>query len=195
MRLPQRTLPLAVTPRHLSSASGTAPPEAVDLRSRPMSRATRLGRLGSKSYKRNITCECGKRAKPYLHHARREELCRISHSTAQTETWTRVMKRNRRQLRRDQSCRFSSCALSADFFGGIGVTKIKCGLWIHFLGPSTVIETEDLGQIRLSRPTPGTVPADSDVPRLADQVHSALQIVGLCQQRMWRRQSIALMLV
>jgi hypothetical protein len=86
MRLPQRTLPLAVTPRHLSSASGTAPPEAVDLRSRPMSRATRLGRLGSKSYKWNITCECGKRAKPYLHHARREELCRISHSTAQTET-------------------------------------------------------------------------------------------------------------
>ena len=39
------------------------------------------------------------------------------------------------------------------------------------------------GQIRLSRLTPGTVPAASDVPRLADQVHSALQIVDLCHDR------------
>jgi len=38
-----------------------------------------------------------------------------------------------------------------------------------------------LGQIRPSRPTPGTVPAASDVPLLADQVHSTLQFVGLCQ--------------
>ena len=57
----------------------------------------------------------------------------------------------------------------------------ESGLRVRFRDGAIRGASSGVGQVRLSRPTPGTVPAASDVPRLADQVHAALQIVNLCQ--------------